>query len=331
MEKLSRVLIVDDSIDILQMISDILGTAGYAVRTAPSAERALQILGSVAINLVITDLRMGGMGGMSLIRRLRESWPEIPVIAISGFADAATVIQAFREGAVDFLIKPFTAGEVLEAVSRALASRYSPRVLMGGSISKLKSPSTLAPVQQAQAEEILRGLHGRVSGELVVLVGAEGEWLAAHGLVSDSVSQDVAQGIAQIGALQEQLASALGERAFVAQTWEGEKYVLYVVRLENRGFLAALVPRAIRPGMVWLELREARAQLQTLWGEPAETPNVGSNIAFETSAPLTLPEIFSPEWETHTIDSSEEELLSYEEARSRGLIPDLGEELEGEG
>ncbi|MER3469480.1 MAG: two-component system response regulator, partial [Thermoflexus sp.] len=61
------VLVVDDAIDALQTLADILGVAGYAVRTAPSAERALQILGGTSIDLVITDLRMGGMGGMGLI------------------------------------------------------------------------------------------------------------------------------------------------------------------------------------------------------------------------------------------------------------------------
>ena len=120
------VLVVEDSIDALQTLSDILGVAGYAVRTAPSAERALQILEGAEVDLVITDLRMGGRGGLSLIRQLRTSRPGLPVIALSGFADAATVIQAFREGAADFLTKPFTAGEVLEAVARALAHRPTP-------------------------------------------------------------------------------------------------------------------------------------------------------------------------------------------------------------
>ncbi|MCS6965004.1 response regulator [Thermoflexus sp.] len=327
MAKSPCVLIVDDSIDVLQTLGDILGVAGYTVRTAPSAERALQILENVEIDLVITDLRMGGMGGMSLIRRLRESWPGIPVVALSGFADAATVAQAFREGAVDFLIKPFTAGEVLEAVSRALAPRAATGVQTAGGISTPDLPSTLTPIQRAQAEEILRGLHGRLGAELVVLVGTRGELLATQGLLSDSAARAVAQGIAQIGALQEPLAAALGEPAFATQTWEGEGRVLYVVRLEDGGFLAALVPRAIKPGMAWLELREARTRLQALRGEPSET----SAVASEPSTLESVPEIFSQEWEIGPVSSPEGELLSYEEARSRGLIPDLGEELESEG
>ncbi len=86
------VLVVDDSIDVLQTLSDILTAIGYTVRAAPSAERALQILEGTEVDLVITDLRMGRMGGMALIRRLQDSFPTIPVIAISGFADARTVI-----------------------------------------------------------------------------------------------------------------------------------------------------------------------------------------------------------------------------------------------
>lgn len=326
MAKSPCVLIVDDSIDVLQTLGDILGVAGYTVRTAPSAERALQILENVAVDLVITDLRMGGMGGMSLIRRLRESWPGIPVVALSGFADAATVAQAFREGAVDFLIKPFTAGEVLEAVSRALAPRAATGLQTAGGISTPDLSSTMTPIQRAQMEEILRGLHGRLGAELVVLAGTRGELLAAQGLLSDSAAQVVAQGIAQIGALQEPLAAALGEPAFATQTWEGEERVLYVVRLEDGGFLAALVPRAIKPGMAWLELRGARTQLQALRGEPSETSAAPS----EGSALESVPEILSLEWETSSMGSSEEGLLTYEEARARGLIHDLGEEPESQ-
>ncbi len=321
------VLIVDDSIDVLQTLSDILGVAGYAVRTAPSAERALQILESAPIDLVITDLRMGGMGGMSLIRRLRESRPEIPVIALSGFADAATVAQAFREGAVDFLTKPFTAGEVLEAVSRALAPRRNPGIPPSPPSA---SPAALPSAQRVQAEEILRGLQGRLGAELVVLVGAGGELLAAQGFMSEAVARVVAQGIARMGALQEPLAAALGEPAFIAQTWEGEQRVLYVIRLAGSGFLAALVPRALKPGMAWLELREARAQLEAICGEPP-APIASAPSGSELAAPERAGELFFPGEEAGSAVVSEGELLSYEEARARGLIPDLGEELEAEG
>lgn len=329
MAKSPCVLIVDDSIDTLQTLSDILGVAGYTVRTAPSAERALQILEGAAIDLVITDLRMGGMGGLALIRRLRESWPDLPVIALSGFADALTVTQAFREGAADFIPKPFTASEVLEAVARVLSSRPSGRSPSGLSTFPPAVSHALTSDQRAQAEEILRALQGRLGAELSLLVGSGGELLAAHGWVSGSVAQAVAQAIGQIGALLETLASALGEPAFVAHAWEGEQRALYGLRLEPGRFLVAVVPRTVKPGLAWLELRDALSRLRTLGAVPSE-------------AHTPPPESLSPEgssreesgffeWEEEPPGPSEGELLSYEEARARGLIPDFEEGAEGAG
>ncbi len=329
MAKAPCVLVIDDSIDVLQTLSDILGVAGYAVRTAPSAERALQILEGAAIDLVITDLRMGGMGGMALIRRLRESWPDLPVIALSGFADATTVAQAFREGVVDFIAKPFTASEILEAVARALTRRSAVPPLPAPSISALAAPHVLTPEQRVQAEEILRALQSRLGAELTLLTGSQGELLAAQGWVSEPAAQAVARAIAQIGALLETLASALGEPAFVAHAWEGAQRALYGLRLESGRFLVAVVPRTVKPGLAWLELREALSRLRML--EAAPSPS-------EAAPPeLPSPAGSSPE-ENLFLEGGEEiaapfegELLSYEEARARGLIPDLeeGEERAG--
>lgn len=328
MAKSPCVLIVDDSIDVLQTLSDILGVAGYVVRTAPSAERGLQILEGAAVDLVITDLRMGGMGGIAFLRRLRESWPDLPVIALSGFADAATVAQAFREGAVDFIAKPFTANEILEAVARALTRRPAAPPPPAPSISAPAALQALTPDQRAQAEEILRALQGRLGAELVVLVGPGGELLAAQGWVSEPAAQAVARAIAQMGALLEALASALGEPAFVTHAWEGAQRTLYGLRLESGRFLVAVVARTVKPGLAWLELRDALSRLRTLEG--AASPADASSS--EPPSPAG-----SPPEENLFLEGVEEaapfegELLSYEEARARGLIHDLGEEPEGSG
>ncbi len=318
MAKPPCVLVVDDSVDLLQTLSDILGVAGYAVRTAPSAERALQILEDAAVDLVITDLRMSGMGGMAFLRRLRESRPDLPVIALSGFADAATVTQAFREGAVDFIAKPFTAEEVLQAVARALAHRGAGQASDAASDSP--AGSLLVPAQRAQADEVLRALQGRLGAELALLVGPGGGLLAAHGFAAEPTAQAVARGIGQIGALLEPLAAALGEPAFAAHAWEGERRALYAIRLGNGRFLVVVVPRTVKPGLVWLELREAASRLSA-W---EAGPPPGSSPASLPSEAPSAPETETPfaGWEEPP-SPFEGELLSYDEARARGLIPDL--------
>ncbi|WP_376792731.1 response regulator [Thermoflexus sp.] len=323
MAKPPSILVVDDSIDALQTLSDILGAAGYAVRTAPSAERALQILEGAAVDLVITDLRMGGMGGMGLIRRLRESQPDLPLIALSGFADAGTIVQAFREGVVDFIAKPFTASEVLEAVTRALAQRPAARPMSAARGPAPGVSHALTPEQRARAEGILRELQGRLGAELVVLAGSGGALLAAQGLVDEPVAEAVAQGIGQVEALLEPLAEALGEPAFAAQAWEGERRALYAVRVGEGRFLVAVVPRSVKPGLVWLELREALSRLRALGTEPP-----GPSPEPPPPAAALDAEVLFAAWEEPP-SPAEGELLSYEEARARGLIPGLEEGAEG--
>lgn len=322
------VLIVDDSLDALQTLSDILGVAGYTVRTAPSAERALQILESAAVDVVITDLRMGGMGGMALIRQLRGSHPQLPVIALSGFADAATVAQAFREGAVDFLAKPFTAGEVLEAVARALARRGIPSPEEPEAVPSASSPSALTPHQRARVEEILRGLQGRLGAELVLLIGADGALLAAQGFLAEPAARAVAQGVGRIGAQLEQVASALGESPFTTYAWEGERRALYAVRLMGGQFLVVWVPRTVKPGLVWLELREALSRLPELRSESLIPPSAPAPSPAEVSSE---PPFATSEWEAEPSFQETGDLLSYEEARALGLIPDLEEGRGDEG
>ena len=330
------VLVVDDSIDALQTLSDILAVAGYTVRTAPSAERALQILEGTEVDLVITDLRMGGMGGMALIRRLRESFPEIPVIALSGFADVGTVIQAFREGIADFIAKPFTAAEVTEAAARALARR---KAGPGRPLTESAPPSAvLPPDQRARATETLRDLHARLGAELAVLIGPGGSLLAAHGRLPEEAAQEMARAVGQIEEALGRLTPLLGEPGWTGQAWEGERWALYGSRLAPGLHLLVLVPRSIKPGLVALELREARARLQGLSMEaPEPSAEPPAPPASETgpgeASPVPTPEAFPlpPEEAWEMEEAGTGELLTYEEARARGLIPDLGEEPEETG
>ncbi len=93
-----KILIVDDSPQISKVLSDLLGTSGYSVRTAPSAERALQIMESSAFDLVLTDLKMTGMTGIDLAQKVMERMPGVPVVIITGYGDMDSVIHALRLG-----------------------------------------------------------------------------------------------------------------------------------------------------------------------------------------------------------------------------------------
>ena len=111
---------VDDDFRIRESIKSLLESAGYAPLMFSSAEDFLQSGTLAAATCVITDVRMPGMDGIELQRRIRLDRPMVPVILISAHHDAKVRQQAIDEGAVDFLYKPFDDTDLLEIVQSAV-------------------------------------------------------------------------------------------------------------------------------------------------------------------------------------------------------------------
>jgi FixJ family two-component response regulator len=116
------VVAVDDDFRVRESIESLVESAGYTPLIFPSAEAFLESGTLIRAMCLITDVRMPGMNGIELQRRIRTERPELPVIFISAHNDDATRRRAFDEGAVSFLYKPFDAGELLEAIRVALAN-----------------------------------------------------------------------------------------------------------------------------------------------------------------------------------------------------------------
>lgn len=116
------ILIVDDEKNIRLTMSQSLEPLGIAIRTAVNGEEALQKLPAEPFGLVFLDLKMPGMDGMEALRRIKEGWPEIRVIIITAHGTIASAVEAMKLGAVDFIQKPFSPGEI-----RALATRVIER------------------------------------------------------------------------------------------------------------------------------------------------------------------------------------------------------------
>ena len=121
----TTVLVVDDDASIRSVLAGLLAQAGYVVRTVASGELALEAVGREAVDVVITDLRMPGMGGMALLGALQTSFPDLPVIVISAHATVPTAVEAMKLGAKDLLVKPFDRQEVMALVARAVESAAS--------------------------------------------------------------------------------------------------------------------------------------------------------------------------------------------------------------
>ncbi len=118
-----KLLVVDDDPAIREVMVDLLEPRGYECTVAEDAESGLARFQQGDFPLVLTDLKMPGHDGTWLINRVLEEVPDTAVVAISGFAETEMAVECLRLGAYDFLSKPFRAGELFDAVERALRRR----------------------------------------------------------------------------------------------------------------------------------------------------------------------------------------------------------------
>lgn len=118
-----RLLVVDDDEAVRDALADLLARPGLEVRKARDADTALRLLDEEVADVVFTDVRMPGMDGVELLQRIRGSWPWVQVILMTAYDEMGTVVEAMREGARDFLVKPLDPAQLRELVSRILAER----------------------------------------------------------------------------------------------------------------------------------------------------------------------------------------------------------------
>lgn len=115
-----RILVVDDERDIRDASERILSRLGFQLFTAKRGEEALQVFKDAQPALVLLDLKMPGMDGMEVLKRLREWDPALLVIVITGYATVETAIEAMKQGAYDFISKPFEPEQLRIVVNRAV-------------------------------------------------------------------------------------------------------------------------------------------------------------------------------------------------------------------
>ena len=98
-----RILLVDDEPDLYLASAEVLRDAGHEVHTARDGEQALQLMTSLTVDVVLTDIRLPKLDGLSLFRQVRDRWPTTIVILVTAFAEVHEAIAAVREGAHDYL------------------------------------------------------------------------------------------------------------------------------------------------------------------------------------------------------------------------------------
>src|SRR5712671_1932620 len=119
-----RILVVDDEEAIREIVASMLGTAGYACKQAGSGMEALALLESgEEFELMLSDLMMAGLDGNGLLEKTKEKFPDMPVVMVTAVHDISVALAAIRNGAYDYLLKPFEREQLLATVRRALENR----------------------------------------------------------------------------------------------------------------------------------------------------------------------------------------------------------------
>lgn len=117
---MSRILVVDDESSMRQLLDIALRKEGHQIVVAESGKKAVERFGKSAFDLVISDIRMPDMSGVEVLRHVKQSSPETPVIMITAYSAADTAVEALRLGAYDYIAKPFKVEELKATIKNAL-------------------------------------------------------------------------------------------------------------------------------------------------------------------------------------------------------------------
>jgi two-component system NtrC family response regulator len=173
---MESILIVDDEKNYLVVLEALLGAEGYEIVTADGAQAALRLLKEGDIDLVLTDMKMPGMGGMELLEETKRIKPEVPVIMMTAYGTIEMAVEAMKKRAYDYITKPFqneelklTVRKALEnyrlikqnrLLSEALSDRYKYGNIIGKSSAMLKIYDLVDKVAQSKASVLITGSSG---------------------------------------------------------------------------------------------------------------------------------------------------------------------------
>lgn len=118
---MQRILVIDDDTDICLLLRRFLSKNGYEVAIAQSGQTGLSLLEEFSPDLVMTDFRLGDLDGGQILRKIKERFPEVPVLIITGYSDIKIAIDVMKQGAFDYITKPLFPDEILLTIKKALS------------------------------------------------------------------------------------------------------------------------------------------------------------------------------------------------------------------
>lgn len=167
-----NILVVDDESVARKVVQRNLTSKDYHVITVPSVAAAIQVLDTTPIDLVITDLKMPKVGGIDLIRHVRANFEDTAVIMITGYASIETAVEAVKEGAEDYLPKPFTDEELFATVQNALDRLHARRSTRADAAEEAVAPFDLIGESEVM-RKVCRAISQAAGTTATVLITGE--------------------------------------------------------------------------------------------------------------------------------------------------------------
>lgn len=154
------ILVVEDDEDLRDALQDTLTLAGYAVATAADGARALKLLESSDISMIVSDVQMQPMDGQELLKHVRARWPHLPMILMTAYGTIQKAVAAMQEGAANYLVKPFEAEALLNMVQRFLGAEKSEGDLVAVDQATRELAELARRVADSEATVMLSGESG---------------------------------------------------------------------------------------------------------------------------------------------------------------------------
>ena len=163
----AMVFVVDDDVSVREALESLVRSAGFEVETFASAQGFLDHRKADKPSCLVLDVRLPGLSGLDLQKRIIEANREIPIIFITGHGDVPTSVRAMKAGAVEFLTKPFSDQDLLDAIGQAIQRDRSARHEHAEMQDLYERYESLTPRERQVMEKVVSGLlNKQIAGEL---------------------------------------------------------------------------------------------------------------------------------------------------------------------